>query len=758
VTTKLEFFHNLVDQITDPSIGVNHPGGIFAPTWGINVAGAPGFADAQAGDFSLAPGSAAQSTAPGGLDYGATVPEWAYVLGGPPALGAQTSASFTIGGPGVVAYRWRLDGGAWSAPVTIGAGGVFPRSGATVRQATLSLSSLAAGTHTLQVLGQDFAGNWQPEEIATTRTWTVDPALRLVLINEVVADAGAEADWIELHNAGAAAVELGGWSLGEDPDAPGFTFAAGTRLEAGAYLRVTTATTGLSSNRDGDAVYLWEGGSVRDAVVFGAQPFGYSLARLGAERTWGLGVPTPAAANQAARLGPPDRLRISEWLAASDVRYTDDWVELHNPGALPVAVGGMVLTDNLPGRPRAHVMAPLSFVAPGGHLVLLADGSAAAGPHHLAFQLNALEDRLTLLDNAGTVIDEQVFYGQTNDFSQSADATGMALFNELPTRGFTMAPSDPRFQNALAVLRGLRITEIMYNARQGNEFDWIELRNLGAVAVDLEGVRFVEGIDFTFPAITLLPGQAVVVVAHAESFQSLFGTGPTVAGTYAGRLDNGGETLALRLASPFDANVLRFRYEDDWFPETDGVGRSLDLASLSTAIGDYGRSSAWMASAAVDGSPGVSSQPVPTTYAAWKAYYGVAGDSVDGDADGLPPLLEFALGLDPRSGTGANGPAALPTGSLGPADRLAMVLQLPLNPAAPQGHGRAEVRYEIQVGGELTGWTTVATKTQTTGWTGAAQVVLGPVAAGFQEVVVTDPVGLPTAVRRHLRLRVSWQP
>jgi hypothetical protein len=53
VTTKIEFFHNLLDQIGDPSIGPNHPGGVFGGTYGPNQSGAPGFTDPAAEDYSL---------------------------------------------------------------------------------------------------------------------------------------------------------------------------------------------------------------------------------------------------------------------------------------------------------------------------------------------------------------------------------------------------------------------------------------------------------------------------------------------------------------------------------------------------------------------------------------------------------------------------------------------------------------------------------------------------------------------------------
>ena len=52
----------------------------------------------------------------------------------------------------------------------------------------------------------------------------------------------------------------------------------------------------------------------------------------------------------------------------------------------------------------------------------------------------------------------------------------------------------------------MRITEIFYNpdphagspSLDAQRFEFVELRNIGAVALDLRGVRFTKGIQFEF--------------------------------------------------------------------------------------------------------------------------------------------------------------------------------------------------------------------------------------------------------------------
>jgi hypothetical protein len=170
-TTKLELFRNIVDSlVADPVIGSQHPNNILAAVWQTSAVANPTFADRAARDYTLLPASPVRTAGPFGLPPGHTIPAGCYLGNVPPSATAITNAAITVGGPGIFAYQWRLDGGAWSAPVSI-APGVFPRIGATVRTTTLTLDNLAEGTHTLEVIGQDFAGNWQAAP--TTATWLV---------------------------------------------------------------------------------------------------------------------------------------------------------------------------------------------------------------------------------------------------------------------------------------------------------------------------------------------------------------------------------------------------------------------------------------------------------------------------------------------------------------------------------------------------------------------------------------------------------
>ena len=62
--------------------------------------------------------------------------------------------------------------------------------------------------------------------------------------------------------------------------------------------------------------------------------------------------------NQAAPLGDRTRLRINEWLALGTTPFDTDFVELYNPDSLPVALGGLYMSDEIIGWPDRHQIAP----------------------------------------------------------------------------------------------------------------------------------------------------------------------------------------------------------------------------------------------------------------------------------------------------------------------------------------------------------------------------------------------------------------
>jgi hypothetical protein len=179
------------------------------------------------------------------------------------------------------------------------------------------------------------------------------------------------------------------------------------------------------------------------------------------------------------------------------------------------------------------------------------------------------------------------------------------------------------------VIANLRVTEVMYNPvnSQGtgqtnnDDFEFVELKNIGDETVDLMNVSFVEGITFDFKGsavTTLAPGAYVLIVRNKAAFESRYGTGLSniTAGQYTGKLANEGENVLL--ADFWDGTVAEFEYGDGrgWPLAADGGGHSLvplESALLGEPEGSLNYCGNWRASTYIGGSPGQDDpQPVTT--------------------------------------------------------------------------------------------------------------------------------------------------
>ncbi|MGB2955070.1 MAG: lamin tail domain-containing protein, partial [Anaerolineales bacterium] len=194
--------------------------------------------------------------------------------------------------------------------------------------------------------------------------------------------------------------------------------------------------------------------------------------------------------------------------------------------------------------------------------------------------------------------------------SSDDDADDVLFGLELDTTITQIVQQDDQLQNQLALLQGLRITEIMYNPIKGSDYEFIELKNVGTQMLDLTGVRFSRGIRFTFPEIMLNPAEYVVVVSNMSSFRSSYGSEARIAGEYEGKLNNDGESILLQLPELVKAAILRFTYDDSWIPGTDGQGYSLVIQDPHSPASTWSSSSSWVRSVDLNGSPGFSNNDI----------------------------------------------------------------------------------------------------------------------------------------------------
>ena len=152
------------------------------------------------------------------------------------------------------------------------------------------------------------------------------------------------------------------------------------------------------------------------------------------------------------------------------------------------------------------------------------------------------------------------------------------------------------------VTQNLRVTEVMYNPRALNG-EFIELKNIGTETINLNLVKFTNGIDFTFPSIDLAPGEYIVIVHDRNAFETQYGSTVKIAGQYSGKLNNAGERIMLEDA--IGQTILNFNYKDNWRSITNGEGFSLTIIDPTHFdLSTWDAKDAWRASAYLDGSPG----------------------------------------------------------------------------------------------------------------------------------------------------------
>ena len=158
------------------------------------------------------------------------------------------------------------------------------------------------------------------------------------------------------------------------------------------------------------------------------------------------------------------------------------------------------------------------------------------------------------------------------------------------------------------------VSEIMYNPANGGA-EFIELTNISGGLVDLSGVHFGSGIEFTVPTGTTIPAGGFLLITDFENDTALA---------------NGGEQITLLAA---DGSIIEsFEYQDDvpWPVSPDGSGPSLTRILPPSPPADP---TSWRASFASGGSPSAHDATLFT------------GDpSSDSDGDGINALLEHAHG------------------------------------------------------------------------------------------------------------------
>ncbi len=160
----------------------------------------------------------------------------------------------------------------------------------------------------------------------------------------------------------------------------------------------------------------------------------------------------------------------------------------------------------------------------------------------------------------------------------------------------------------------LIITEIHYHPLDNDtvddtELEFIELKNVGDATLEIDGLSFTLGIEYTFDAGTQIePDGYIVLASNMVEFESRYGFEPF--GEYEGQLSNGGETVILENSTGEEIVSVTFEDRYPWPNSADGAGNSLVLNEENLML-DLNDVNNWHASLMQHGTPGIMGVETP---------------------------------------------------------------------------------------------------------------------------------------------------
>jgi len=320
----------------------------------------------------------------------------------------------------------------------------------------------------------DTKAGWRPSGLNGGSPGRDDVGLApgTVVVNEVLSHTDDPAgDWIELWNATAGDVDVGGWYLSDDPAAlTKYQIAAHTVIPGGSYLVFTQrdhfgdvakpgcdVAFGLSEL--GDGVYLTSVDGTgalagyRDDVDFGAAErdvtFGRYVKSTGADDFVALSAPTPLDANAAPQVGP---------VVINEIMYHPpaggcEFIELHNPTGADVPLYDPDHTENTWRLADGVAFSfPTGTVLPaGGYLLVVPiDPGAFRSTYGVPAEIPIFGPYTGALDNNGEDVElhkpgepepddtvpyirvDRVNYNDKAPWPELADGTGASLSRHEP--------------------------------------------------------------------------------------------------------------------------------------------------------------------------------------------------------------------------------------------------------------------------------------------------------------------------------------
>jgi len=287
---------------------------------------------------------------------------------------------------------------------------------------------------------------------------------------------------------------------------------------------------------------------------------------------------------------PSARIVINELLANSDMPPGTDWIELYNPGPIPVGLSNVYLSDDPDNLLQYKIQD--GIVLQPGQFWAVREGMPPSG---FPFGLSSSGETIYLTAATNDPVPEPIrvldavrYEAVEPDVTFGRYPDGSAYFGFLTSATFN-AP------NAQLAVHDIVINEIMYHHGSRDErYEYVELYNRGASTVQLGGWAFTEGITYVFDEGTeMSPGSFLVVAKDPNILENVYDNlviGSNLFGPYSGNLNDHSERI--RLSYPIEqedpdtgqietcmviADEVTYYDGGRWPTWADGQGTSMEL-------------------------------------------------------------------------------------------------------------------------------------------------------------------------------------
>jgi len=462
---------------------------------------------------------------------------------------------------------------------------------------------------------------------------------------------GDDFEFLEFKNTGTGALDLGGLVFTSGIT---FTFPAGTVLAPGEFFVLARNTTRFQSrygfapdgvfaagglNNSGEALTLVHstGGIVLSVTYSDTIPWPPAADGLGFTavpattacnpdngRNWRASAAvhgSPAADDPAVAI---PAIVVNEALTRSTAPLVDT-VELFNPTATAVDLGGWWLTDD-PKTPQKYRIPGGTVIAAGGYAVFDETQFNPTPGSAPSFALGSTGDEVYLFsgDGSGQIT------GYSHGFDFAAGENGVSFGRYLNSVGDEHFPRQTQRTfpgaNAGPLVGPLVIDEVMYNPYPGYD-EYVEIRNLSATTVNLydtanpSNTWKVGGLAYSFPTGSAIPSGGLVLVVGIDpgTFRNKYAVPPAVQvfGPFPGTIQDGGERISLEMPDtpvvedgttvvPYVViDTVRYNDQLPWPVAADGGGPSLQRVDPDAYADDPAN---WFADGATPGAANARNQ------------------------------------------------------------------------------------------------------------------------------------------------------